>query len=109
MVNVECDRCGERKAHVGMWDDNVLCGRIDAICEDCYEDGHRTQRPIKPPYNEDGELYYHLKQVDCPNCDGEHIVKITDTIGTCPRMMAEDGDHEEIVFDVTELVYDDDE
>lgn len=101
-MEVECDRCGERKAHVAIWDDNILCGRIDAICEDCYKDGHRAQRPIEPPYNEDGDLYWHIRIVRCPKCGWLHEQNLGDTISTCPRKSAEGAPHDERVFDITD-------
>lgn len=104
MVTATCDRCGNGEANVAMWDDNVLCGRIDAICEDCYEDGHRIRRPIEPPYDENGELYWHIRLVECPLCGGTHEVNLGDTIKVCPRRSAEDASHEERVFDVTEAI-----
>lgn len=95
MPTVDCDRCEDGSAFVAIWDDDILCGRIDAICEHCYRDGHRIRRPIEPPYDEDGNLYPHLQRVDCEYCDSEHIVKVTKTFYFCPRARSE-HDTEEV-------------
>lgn len=87
-------------AEVAIWDDDVLCGRIDVICGDCYEDGERTHRPIEPPYNNDGELLWHIVMVDCPHCNFTHEAGIGDSIGVCPTRTAEGKTGDDVVYDI---------
>lgn len=103
MVEAICDRCGERKAHVGIWEDNIMCGRIDAICDDCYERGERHRFPAEPPYNEDGELLWHIRFVECPHCGNVHEVALGDNIGVCPfRSGNMELDTDDVCFEITD-------
>lgn len=99
-MEADCDRCEDGSEEIAIWEDDILAGRLDVICTDCRKSGEKQIRPIEPPINEDGELMYHKKYVDCPLCQHNHIVGLNRATARCWVTKLQSDDVTDMFFDV---------